>query len=88
MGTILNIIAIVAYIIICYFWNKAIKKRDEQITELFEQILLERKSNDINTAWCLGMVKMDAIRKEDFETAQRCRDLIKELEKRIETYEK
>lgn len=67
MGTILNIIAIVAYIIICYFWNKAIKKRDEQITELFEQILLERKSNDINTAWCLGMVKMDAIRKEDIE---------------------
>lgn len=86
MGTILNLIAIAAYIIICYFWNKVIKQRDKQITELFEQILSERLTNDINTAWCLNMVKNDAIRREDFETAAKCRNLIDEVEKRIKTY--
>ena len=89
METILSIfhlLSSVLFIYLVYRYNRVIKERDEQITDLFEQIILERRTNDINTAWCLTMVKNDAINKEDFETAAKCKSLIDEVEKRIETY--
>lgn len=83
----ISITAILSNVVI-WFQSKRLRQYKSCLSDTFEELKRVYESNDLTMRYCLKHIMKKSIDEQDFETAEKCKKWVEEIESRIPKFKK